>query len=267
MKIFISADIEGVAGISNWNETTSLDSSSKYFFNQMTKEVNAACIGVNYLPATEIIIKDAHGSGRNINPDMLTENTKVFRDWSMGPMSMMEGLDSSFNAVIFIGYHSGANIEGNPLAHTFSGSYYQYIKLNGKFVSEFDLNSLIASYYNVPVVFLSGDKALCEKAKSDYPNITTVGVSEGFGDGSISIHPSLAIKLIEAGVKKALSKDLSLCKVEMPKKFEFEISFKEAKSAFRASFYTGVEKINAKVVKYVTDDYYEFLRMLMFIKS
>lgn len=266
MKIFISADVEGIAGISNWNETTSLDNSSEYFFNQMTKEVNAACIGANCLSTTEIIIKDAHGSGRNINPEMLTENTKIFRDWSMGPMSMMEGLDSSFNAVIFIGYHSGANLDGNPLAHTFSNSYYQYIKLNGEFVSEFDLNSLIASYYNVPVVFLSGDKALCEKAKIDYPNITTVSVLEGLGDGSLSIHPSLATKLIEAGVKEALSKDLSLCKVKMPKTFEFEISFKEAKSAFKASFYIGIEKVNAKVVKYTTDDYYEFLRMFMFIK-
>lgn len=265
MKIFISADIEGITGVSNWEETSNNNSSAKYFIDQMTREVSAACFGANEGGATEIIVKDAHGSGRNINPSSLPTNVKVIRDWSMGPLSMMEGIDSSFDFVMFVGYHSGANMDGNPLAHTFSNSKFQYIKLNGEYVSEYDLNSLVAAYYKVPVVFLTGDKELCNRAKKKNPNIVTVCVMESIGNATLSIHPEVARNLINDSAKKAVSENLGSHLTELPKSFEFEIMFKEAKNAFRSSFYPGVVKKDPKTVEFVTNDYYEFLRMFMFI--
>lgn len=261
MKIFISADIEGITGVSHWDETT-LESK---FLQQMTREVNAACVGANRAGAKEIFIKDAHTSGRNIDPSGLPLNVKIHRSWSMGPLSMMEGIDETFDAVMYVGYHSGAFVDGNPLAHTFSNSKFQYIKLNGEYVSEFDLNTLIAHYYNVPVVFISGDKALCEHAKKVYPHIETVDVMEGIGNSTVSIHPEVAIERILQYSEKCLE-HVRNKPCFLPEYFEFEIQFKEAKFAYRSSFYPGVELVNPKTVTFETHDYMAFLKMFMFLK-
>lgn len=262
MKIFISADIEGITGVCHWDETR-LESK---FVHQMTREVSAACVGANEAGATEIFIKDAHSTGRNIDGRELPINTKLHRNWDMGPLSMMDGIDESFDAVMFVGYHSGASVEGNPLAHTFSSSKIQYMKLNNELVSEFDLNTLIAHYYKVPVVFLSGDLALCEHAMSKYNHMQTVATMEGKGDASISIHPDLAIQKIAETVESVLQIDLKSLKTPMPERFEIEICFKEAKQAYRASFFPGVIKKDAKTILFETEDYMAFLKMFMFVK-
>ena len=103
MKVFISADIEGVAGITSWDETNKNHSDYEYFKIQMSKEVAAACEGANECGAKEIYIKDAHASGRNIIPDYLPENAYLIRGWSGDPLSMVQGIDDSFDALIFIG--------------------------------------------------------------------------------------------------------------------------------------------------------------------
>lgn len=262
MKIYISADIEGITGITSWEETKE---SSIYFRNQMTREVSAACVGASEGGAKEIVVKDAHDSGRNINPSSLPTNVKIHRGWSGGPLKMMEALDETFDAVMFIGYHSGANQEGNPLAHTFSNSRFQYIKLNGKYVSEYDLNRLTASYFNVPVIFLSGDELLCRAAKDKDPNLTIVSVLESIGNSTVSIHPELSIERIHNGAKEAVEKCESVDEIQMPDLYEFEIMYKEAKDAYKASFYNNVKHIDPKTITFTTDDFYEYLRMSLFI--
>jgi len=261
MKVFISVDIEGITGVSHWDETT-LESK---FLKQMTRETAAACEGANRAGARQILVKDAHSSGRNIDPNGLPLNAKIHRSWSMGPLSMMEGLDESFDAVMFVGYHSGAFVDGNPLAHTFSNSKFQFIKVNGEYASEFDINSMMANYFDVPVVFLSGDKSLCERAKSVYPDIHTVDVMEGLGDSTISIHPEVAIERIIENSEQSFT-EIDKISCELPAEFIIEIQYKEAKFAHRASFYPDVEKIDPKTVKYVTNDFMDFLKMLMFVK-
>ena len=239
-------------------------SEASYFRGQMTKEVNAACIGANELSCREILVKDAHGSARSINPSQLPENVKIHRGWARNPHIMMAGIDNSFNATLFIGYHSGSSMNGNPLSHTMHCNY-DYIKLNGRVMTEFMMNAYTSIYYNVPVAFVSGDKMLCDDAKEIFPNIVTVPVSEGMGESSISIHPHLAAKEIKEKVKESLTGDLSRHMVKLPEKFEFEIKFRQHAKAYRASFYPTMEKLDSQTVKFVTDDYYEFLRMFLFI--
>lgn len=262
MKIFISADIEGITGVSHWDDT----SRKERFALQMTREVSAACVGACEAGADEILVKDAHGSGRNIIGRELPTKARLYSNWDMGPLSMMDGLDESFDAVVYVGYHSGAQVDGNPLAHTFSHSKIQYLKMNGHFMSEFELNTMIAHYFNVPIVFLSGDQALCQLGQSKYPHLVTEAVMEGKGDGSISIHPDLAVENISRKVELALKQDLKSIKTEMPEHFSFEIAFKEAKMAYRAAFYPGVKRLDAKTVTFETDDYMTYLKMFMFIK-
>lgn len=262
MKIFISADIEGITGVSHWDEA--MGKSDLDFTEQMTREVSAACHGAVEMGVTEILVKDAHGSGRNINLNGLPVMTRVLKGWSGGPLRMMEGLDETYDAVMFVGYHSGANMGGNPLAHTFSSGRFQWIKLNGNYISEFDLNAMIAHYYKVPVIFLSGDQALCSDAQEKIPGLRTVATMEAIGNAMVCIHPEKACEAISKGVEEAVRK-IESKPLALPSEMTFEVAYKEAKEAYKAQFYPGVSLVEPKVVQYTTRDYMAFLTMFMFI--
>ncbi|WMJ77152.1 MULTISPECIES: M55 family metallopeptidase [unclassified Sedimentibacter] len=263
MKVFISVDIEGITGVTSWSETTLGNSDYAQSADQMTKETVAACEGAIAMGAKEIFIKDAHDSARNIDITKLPRCAKLSRGWTNTPDSMVAGIDETFDAAIFIGYHSGAGTDGSPLAHTMNLGN-NYIKINGERASEFVINSYLAAAYGVPVVFLSGDKMLCEKAKEFNKSIETLAVKEGNGGAAISINPDLACDLIKEGVKNGL-KRVGACKIEMPEKFEVEINYKEHKDAKHASFYPGVEQADSHTVKYTSDSIEEFAVTKMFI--
>ncbi|MDO4549463.1 MAG: M55 family metallopeptidase, partial [Clostridia bacterium] len=130
MKVFLSADIEGTAGIAHWEETEHGKFLYDHFSRQMTREVAAACEGAIAAGADEILIKDAHDSARNIDPDALPECARIFRGWGREPYSMMAGLDKSFDGVVFTGYHSAAGTDFNPLSHTMNQGILA-IRING----------------------------------------------------------------------------------------------------------------------------------------
>src|SRR6187399_857694 len=117
MKVFISADIEGVAGITSPDEANPDHRDVAYFQDQMTREVKAACDGAIAAGAKEIWVKDAHWTGRNIDTRKLPECVRMIRGWSGHPFSMMAELDKTFDAAVMIGYHARAGSAGNPLAH------------------------------------------------------------------------------------------------------------------------------------------------------
>lgn len=263
MKVFISVDIEGVTGVTAWSETTLGNSDYAQFAEQMTKETVAACEGAIAMGAKEIFIKDAHDSARNIDITKLPRCAKLSRGWTNTPDSMVAGLDETFDAAIFIGYHSAAGTDGSPLAHTMNLGN-NYMKVNNERASEFLINSYIAANYGVPVVFVSGDKMLCEKAKEFNPGIETVQVKEGIGNATVSIHPYLACELIKEGVINGL-KRIEACKIAIPEKFEVEINYKEHKEAKHASFYPGVTQVDSHTVKYTATSVQEFATTRMFI--
>lgn len=264
MKVYISVDIEGITGVTNWNETTLKHPEHGWAANQMDKETIAACEGALAAGVKEIYIKDAHDSARNIDLSKLPEEAILIRGWTSTPESMMAGIDESFDACVLIGYHSASGEDGNPLAHTFNNSSVSHIKLNGKLVSEFTLNSYVAAHYNVPVVFLSGDKMICESAKKVVPAIETVAVKEGLAGATFNINPDLSCKYISEGVKKAILNKEN-CKIELPEEFKLEIRYKEHMNAHRASFYPGARKVDAHTVEYVAKDVLEMSIARMFL--
>jgi len=263
MKIYISADIEGTTGIAHWDEADRTKTDYQEFRSQMTAEVKAACEGANQAGAKEILIKDAHESGRNLIVSELPENIKIIREWSGHPFSMMQGIDDSFDAAVFTGYHSRAGSDTNTLAHTLREDY-MYIKINGCYASEFLINAYTAAYVEVPVVMVTGDRGLCEEAKKINPNITTVAVNQGEGSSTISIHPTKAVKKIKSTAKKALSGNFSKCKLQLPSKFEIEILFKDSRKAYKNSFYPNVEMPDVSTIIYQCEDYFDILRFLSF---
>lgn len=171
MKIFISADIEGVATTTLWPETEKGSEDYRLHAQQMTMEVIAACEAASEAGASEIVVRDAHEDGNNLDIWKLPENVTLIRGWSGHPYSMVYGIDPSFDAAIFIGYHSAASSEGNPLSHTESLNPLS-VKLNGALASEFLLYSyatalnqdLRSALPNLPQTY---ELEICYKKTSD----------------------------------------------------------------------------------------------------
>ena len=187
MKVFISADIEGTAGIAHWNEAERTHPDWAEFRALMTGEVVAACEGARAAGATEVVIKDAHDSGRNLLLDRLPDYVRIVRGWSGHPDEMMFGIDAGFAAAIYTGYHSKAGAEGNPLAHT-SNLRISRLLLNGEVASEFTFNALCAAGYGVPSVFLAGDVGICAEARAMVPGLATGGIADSIRSPA-RLHP------------------------------------------------------------------------------
>jgi len=264
MKIFMSIDIEGVNGICHWEETEISSPRYQEFQEELQREVNAACRGALRAGATEIVIKDAHDSARNLTIMDLPEEVKLHRGWEGSPCSMMAGLDSSFDAVIFIGYHSPSRSNGNPLSHTMNTNIH-HVKINNVIASEFTINAYYASMLKVPVAFLSGDANLTNLVKEINSNIETVASKEGHYNAVISKHPNITCKEIEEGVYHSLSKNLSQNIVFLPKNFDVEIQYKRHTDAYRNSFFPGCKLLGSDRVTYQTTNYNDALVVFKFI--
>lgn len=264
MKLFLSADIEGTAGIADWKETEYGKDGYEYFRRQMTREVAAACEGAIEAADAAIVVKDAHDSARNILPDLLPERVRIHRGWSDHPYCMMYGLDESFDGVFLTGYHSAAGMASNPLSHTMALNNNR-VTLNGAICPEAMINSLTAAYLGVPVLLLTGDKGLCDWMHTQNPNIGTVAVSEGTGAGSLSMHPAAAAKEIREAAARAVLKDPDSCLFPMPEHFHMEIDYKDHFDAYGNSFYPGAKQLSEKVISYDSDNWMDVLCFIRFV--
>ena len=261
-KLYISADIEGVCGIADWKETGVAEAQGAYFREEMTHEVAAVCEAATRAGVAEIFVKDAHGSGRNIDPSRLGENVRIMRAWTSDPWSMMAGIDSSFDGAIYVGYHSPGGSDGNPLAHTMDTTNV-HVLINGELASEFAINARTAASVGVPSLLVTGDRYLCESAPSIAPGIPSVPVSEGFGNASVSIHPGLARRRIAEATAAALASPAKL--PTLPDRFEVSVLYRQHHMAHRASFFPGARKSGPLEVAFDTKDWFEVVRFLYFV--
>ncbi|QAT42977.1 M55 family metallopeptidase [Aminipila luticellarii] len=264
MKVFISADIEGVTGVTSWGETRYGGQGYEAACRQMTLEVAAACRAAMKL-GYEVVVKDGHEDALNIDMTELPKGVQLIRGWMSSPASMMGGLDESFDAVVYIGYHSPEGTDTSSLAHTGEHEWFNYIKINGELASEFLYNALLATDYKVPSVFLSGDEGMCQLAKKSHPEIITVATKKGIGNASWNIHPEEAIENIEAGVEKALKANVGLRPVE--KEYHMVINFKEHQHARRASWYPGAKQTDSNTVEYTAKTIWELTVARMFLSE
>jgi len=265
MKIYISADIEGVCGIAHWDEASKASPDYAEFRQRMTDEVKAACEEILAHAPSEILIKDAHGSGRNLFAEQLPEPARLIRGWSGDPMCMVQEIDDSFDAAMFLGYHSAAGAGGNPLAHTMSSSIVSEVRVNGERATEFLLHAYAAALVGVPVIFVSGDEQLCNVVEATIPACKTAGVVRGAGASSVSLHPAEAIAAIRAGVAEAVASDVSACRIELPPSFDISVRYKDHRVAFRKSFYPGARLEEVETVCFASEDWFEVLRFFSFV--
>lgn len=263
MRVFISADIEGITGISTWKEADYIPPYEAR--ERMTKEVVAACKGAIAGGAKEIIIKDAHGDGKNLIYAMLPKNAKVISGWSNHPYCMVEGLDDTFDGIVFIGYHSPAMSNASPLAHTLNPKKIRSITINDRRASEFLIHAYIACMLGVPVLAVSGDGGLVREVRDIDEAIQTVATQEGFGGGMVSIHPTLAEERIEKAVQIGMTQLGEHVLTAMPSVFNLRLTFNKHQEAYKCSFYPGVRQVDECTISYTTDTYMDILRLLLFI--
>ncbi len=264
MKIYISADIEGITGATHWDETDNKNPDYGEFREQMTAEVAAACEGAVKAGASELLVKDAHWTGRNLIQAKLPRQAKLVREWSGHPYSMMQELDETFHAALAIGYHSRAGSNASPLAHTMTGKV-TYLKINQQYASEFMIAAYTAAQVGVPFVFVSGDEGICQEAQSLIPGLRSIAVKLGKGSSTISLHPELAVELIRTEVETALRSDVAKCRLQLPDHFSVEICYKNHATAYHMSFFPGAMLKEPHTVQYEADDYFEVLRFFSFV--
>lgn len=262
MKVYISADIEGVTGVTHWDETELGKGEYEPARAQMTAEVAAACQGALDAGATEIWVKDAHDLARNIHAERLPRAARLIRGWSGHPFLMLQALDASFGALALVGYHSRMGSGANPLSHTMSGTV-TWLKINGEFASEFTLAAYTAALLGTPLVFVSGDRGLCEDVTRLNANITTVAVKEGVGDSTLNIHPQLAVEQIRAGVASAIGK-AEQCRIALPEYFAVEVRFRRPERAYQYGFFPGARQSDDTTVQFDHPDFFEVMRFLSF---
>ena len=264
MKVYISADIEGISSTTRWEDTRAAEKDYPYHARQMTREVLAAIEGATRAGATEIVLKDSHGRGNNVDITQLPTHVKVIRGWEGHPYMMVQGIDSSFDAVMFVGYHSAAGVIENPMSHSMTARTSK-VTLNGEPLSEFLLYSWCAANEGVPTVFLSGDKAICRQGEELYPWLVTAGVKEGFGASTLSVAPDKAVEMIRESAYKALQTDLKACKIQIPDHFSVRLTYKEHTVASEMSYFPGAFRVDSHTVGIEEDHIFELARKLKFM--
>ena len=264
MKVYLSVDIEGVVGIAAWEEARKEHADYPPFRDRMAREAAAACEGALAAGASELLVKDAHGSGRNLRPDDLPAPARLIRGWSGHPSCMLQELDGSFDAVVLVGWHGPAAAGDNPLAHTLSSRTLAEVRLDGVRCSEFRLHALFAAELGVPVVLVAGDTGLCAEVRETNAAIATVPTLRGFGASTLSEHPATVLEQLRDGVRAALTSDRAACRLEPPSAPELVVRYKDQALAYRKAFYPGAELVAPTEVRLQAASMFEAMRFLMF---
>jgi len=177
LKIYISADMEGIVGVVTDAQLSPDGFEYERFREFMTAEVNAAIDAARAAGATEFVISDSHGNGQNLLIDRLPDDVTVIRSWPR-ELSMMAGIDDTFDAAMLVAYHAKAGTLRGIMAHTYTGKVFS-LKFNDIEVGEIGADAAIAGYFGIPVVMVTGDGAACDEARALLGDIETVAVKEG----------------------------------------------------------------------------------------
>lgn len=203
VKVFISVDMEGLAGVATGSDVGANGPDYAHFRKVMAGETNAAIEGAAAAGATEFLVRDSHGAKQNLLPMDVDPRARLLRGATPGPKNMMEGIDGSFAAVIFLGYHARAGTPGGILAHTSNGNVIDF-SINGVSMPEAGYNALVAGFYDVPVVFVAGDQAFVDQAREILGPVEAVATKFSTAGSVNSLSPVEAQRLIRLGVEKAV---------------------------------------------------------------
>ncbi len=256
-KIYISADLEGVVGAVTGEQLGPGGFEYNRFREFMTAEVNAAITAARAAGATEILVADSHGNGQNLLIEKLPKDVKLIRSWPR-PLGMMEGIDSSFDGVIFTGYHASTDNPEGVRAHTFSSARLTSVKINGKVMTEGSWNAAVAGEFGVPVIMIAGDDAAVNEVKALIGNAEGAIVKESISFHSAkSLHPEAAYDLIAEKTSYAVKniKKYKPYKIKGP--LTVSVSFKHYQPSQILSYLKMFKRTNSHTIEFKAKDMIE----------
>lgn len=262
LRVYISADMEGVAGVVTGDQLGPSGFEYAAYRTFMTEEVLAAIEAAREAGAVEILVSDSHGNGENLLLDRMPADVQVIRSWPR-PLAMMEGIDERFDAVLLLGYHaSTANTRG-VRAHTMSSANLTGLKLDGREHAEAGVSAAIAGHFGVPVVMISGDDAIVDEARAMLGDIEGAVVKWSLGFHSArTLTPEAARAVIRTRVRDALARVDRFEPYRLEGPVTLELSFKNYLPAEILSYLTGVERADAHTVRFTGADMTEISRFI-----
>ncbi len=265
LKVFISVDMEGLAGLVSGDGTSRSGSEYGTYRRIMTLETNAAIEGAMAAGATDIVVRDGHGSKQNIIPDLLDRNARLLRGVSGATKNMMDMIDETYDAVLFIGYHAKAGTPDAILEHTSTGNVTDFA-INGQSLPEAGYNALIAGLYDVPVAFVSGDKAVCDQVRELFGDVETVAVKEAIGGAALCLHPEVAREKIRAGAEKALRSLDRFKPYKLNPPYTMSLKMKNETKVYTGALYPGAERTGDWEVTYTSSNLLDVIEAFNRIK-
>jgi D-amino peptidase len=267
LKVLIVVDMEGVTGVVTADQLRPEGFEYERFRQFMTNEALAAIRGAKEAGATEIIVADSHGNGENLLIEQFPRDVRIIRSWPRHG-GMTAGIDSSFDAAVFVGLHAAATSLTGVRAHTFASALFTRVALNGREVSEGEMAAAHVGEHGVPVVFVSGDDATVADLRSRVPNIVGVETKKALGfHSAITLTPAEGAERIGAGVKDALSRVKEFKPYVVKPPYTLEISYKHYAPAEYMSYLRSVQRVSARTIRFVAKDMAETMDFLMFADS
>ena len=256
MKVYISVDMEGIAGISHPNPTGRGDSGYPAAVELMVGEANAAIEGALAAGADEILVNDSHGGMYNLRPADLHPAARVLQGQKAWSMVAGAGPEAGFDVALFVGYHARAGHPTGTIAHTYSDRP-TLSQLNGRPVGETGLNAAILGAWGIPVGLVAGDDALAGEVADWLPWAERVVVKTGFGgNAAASVHPTIARDLIRGGAERAVQRaaagDLQPLVVGPP--VVVEVDYRNPIAADYAAIVPGAERVGDRGVRFEAPD-------------
>jgi D-amino peptidase len=267
LKIYISADMEGVVGAVTGEQLGPGGFEYQRFREFMTAEVNAAIDAARAAGATEFVISDSHGNGQNLLIDKLPDDVTVIRSWPR-ELSMMAGIDESFDGVIFIGYHaSTANTRG-VRAHTMSSANITSLRLNGMEMTEGSMAAAAAGHFGVPVIMISGDDVAVAENQVLIGDIegAVVKWAKGFHSAE-TLTPEAAYEVIRTRTMSAINRIEEFQPYVLSTPIELELTLKNYTPVELLGYLPNVERINSHTIRFTGEDIIEVSNFLTFVTS
>lgn len=262
LKIYISADMEGVVGVVTDEQLGPGGFEYERFRGFMTAEVNACIEAARAAGATEIVVSDSHGNGQNLLIERLPKDVTVVRSWPR-PLGMMEGIDETFDGAILLGYHASTANERGVRAHTFSSASVTSVRINGSSMSEGSISAAIAGHFGVPVIMISGDNVAVAETQVIVGAIegAVVKWAKGFHSAR-TLTPEAAYDVIRGRTRAAIERIDEFEPYVLEAPLTLELGLKHYRPAELLSYLPGVERVNSHTVAFVGENVTEISKFL-----
>ncbi len=264
-RIYISADMEGVAGVVTADQLGPPGFEYERFRGFMTDEVLAAIEGARAAGATEFLVSDSHGNGENLLIERFPKDVTIVRSWPR-PLAMMQGIDGTFEAALFVGYHASTTNPEGVRAHTMSSAHLADLRLNGVSMPEAGLNAAIAGHYGVPVAMISGDDAIVKEAQALLGPIGGAVVKWNYGFHSArTLTPAAACDVIREAARRAIAEPRGRKPFTVTAPVTLDLRFKNYRPAEVLAYLPIVERTDAHAIRFRGRDVLEVSRFLEFV--